>query len=252
MVARLNAADRAVLEHVVRYRLTTATILAALDEPNGSIDESRATLDRLTASGWLWRQSLVPYNKSIDSYQLSKTAANKLQCSPMLAEPMHRDARIECFAIAQFCCGGGAFRRLFTRDEFVRSFASLWYPGQPTRYYLDSTNSKSPKLAFLKVDHGGAGRWDRLIDSCQRFLRQRSDIRRVAPHHRPQTEAFASLVNKGRFQISVLTALPDKQRAIEIEVERRRARGEPVPPLKVSVVEGLLELIVAPPRAAVI
>ena len=68
-------------------------------------------------------------------------------------------------------------------------------------------------------------------------------MRAAAAERRLQIEAFGSLVMHGRFQITILTALPEKKRAIELELVRRAAAKESVPPLCVHVVPGLLELM---------
>ncbi len=250
MVNRLKADDRLVLEHVARYRMTTPTILAAALEESEA--DAASILAKLAAAGWLTAQSLDLTGAMGDCYHLSERAAVKCNVDPQLAKPLRHDARVERYAIAKFCCCSQSFRRLFTRDEFIAGFGHLWYSGQPLLYYLESSELKQPKLAFLKVDQGREGRWDRLIDSCMRFLRQRTEVHRVAPHHRPQTEAFAQLVNRGHFQISVLTSLPEKQRAIDLELERRRASQQACPPIRVYVVPGLFDVMFPAPCMATI
>lgn len=248
MVNRLKADDRLVLEHVARYRMTTSTILAAaLDE----IEPYAASLlAKLVASGWLVTQSLDLTGAMGKCYHLSERATVKCNVNPLFAKPLAHNARVERFAIATFCCCSDPFRRLFTRDEFIAHFSHLWYSGQPLLYYLESSEVERPKLAFLKVDRGGEGRWDRLIDSCMQFLRQRTEVHRVAVHHRPQTEAFAQLVARGHFQISVLTSLPEKQRAIDLELERRRATQQACPPIRTYVVPGLFDVMFPAPSMA--
>src|SRR5687768_10278237 len=140
-------------------------------------------------------------------------------------------------------------RQVFTKEEFTERFKSIWYPGQPVRYYVEPGSDGSHRLAFLKLDKDGAGRWDRLIDTCLRFLRQRSDIRIASPERRPQVEAFANLVRRNQFQITVLTALKEKKRAIELELARREGAREPIPPLQVHVVPGLFEILCPMVRA---
>ena len=253
MVARIKSADLAVLQHVSRYRLTTPRILTSASMPE-TIDEgaAEAILDELASNRWLAKLPLAPTGCLGDYYQLTEKAAAKLGCDPKTAQSLKREGRIACYAVASFCCSQKTFRRLFTKDEFIKAFGELWYPGQPVRYYLEPGETKRPKLAFLKVDDGGQGQWDRLIDSCMRFLRQRTDVNRVASHYRLQTEAFSQLVNRGRFQISVLTSLPEKQRAIELELERRRATEQPCPPIRSYVVPGLFDVMFPAPSMAAV
>jgi hypothetical protein len=82
-----------------------------------------------------------------------------------------------------------------------------------------------------------------MIDSCARFLHQRIDVCRVREEYHPQAKAFAELVRQGRFQFSILTALPEKKRSIEIELDRRQGARLSVPPISVYVVPGLWEIM---------
>jgi hypothetical protein len=243
----LKAADIAILEHVARYRLTTARILSAalnLDE-----DATADVLRQLSDSGALVAGSLTPGSDTV-CYQLTPWAAEQLGYDAVFAKPLLRDARIECFAIAQFCCCGDQFRQLYTKTEFVEKFHALWHRGQPVRYYLEPSANDRPRLAFLKVDSHGAGQWDRIIDSCARFLHQRIDVRRAKHEFRSQVAAFAELIRQGRFQFSILTALPEKQRAIEIELDRRQGAGLTVPPIRAYIVPGLWEIMAPSPVTA--
>lgn len=249
MVTALTSDDRSVLQHVARYRLTTPEILAptALLADTETSTAQRA-LELLARDEWLFANPLIA--ESADPghicYQLTPRSAEALGQDAELAAPLSRDARIEAFAIATFCCRGAVFRQLFTKEEFQQKFRHLWFPGQPVRYYLEPVAPAATRLAFLKVDKAGPGRWDRLIDSCARFLRQRTDAEHVAAEHRPHVAAFQQLVEQRQFQFTVLTALPEKQRAIELELELRSAAGEESPPIQVHVVPGLLELLFPP------
>lgn len=244
MVTSIAETDREILNHVFRYRLTLPSILAKtgiVSDDNPGVVQS--TLERLVHDGWLRTADLYPGHRSEKYYHLSEKAALALDHDAIVARPLKADMRIESFAIATFCCCVQPFRELLTKQEFKEKFAQLWFTGQPTRYYLDKGEDGVVRLAFVKVDTGGPGQWDRLIDSCTRFLRQRTDESRVAAEHRSQTRRFAQLVERDQFRITVLTALPEKQRAIELELERRRLAEEVVPPMQVSIVPGLLEVI---------
>ncbi len=239
MVTQLSAADRGVLELVARYRMTAAAILA--DAMQIEVAAATTTLRRLATENWLTENALTPGDGG-ECFQLTLMATRKLGVDAALAKPLGREARAEWYAMAAFCAGGGRVRRLYTKDEFVERHGNLWYPGQPVRYYLEPSADGRTRLAYLKVDAGGEGRWDRLIDGCARFVRQRTDVDRAPARNRAQVAAFAELVRQDRFQITVLTALDDKRRAIERELVRRRAAGEPAPPLVPHVVPGLFEL----------
>lgn len=63
--------------------------------------------------------------------------------------------------------------------------------------------------AYIKIDTTGAGHWDRLLESCDRFLRQRINVARASVENRSQVQGFAKLVKQDRFQITVVTALTE-------------------------------------------
>ena len=244
MVDKLSETNLSILAHIARYRLTTAAILSATNLI-GEADDGEAAalraLAQLTEKGWLQGGALCPTSDSSQAcFQLTEKAAERLGHSPEFAMPLKPEARVEAFAIAKFCATTNG-RTLFTKQEFTERFPKLWYPGQPVRYYIEPPVNGPARLAFIKVDKDGAGRWDRLIDSCVRFLRQRTETKSAATKYHAQIKSFEKLVADGRFQFTVLTALPDKKRAIELELERRRAADEPSPPLEVHVVEELWE-----------
>lgn len=248
MVNDISIEDRAVLEHVVRYRLTLPNILAAT-EILAEEGESSAlsALRRLTQEGWLAAADLFPGYRADSYYHISEKGAQFLGHDPVIAQPLKHDPRAEAFAIATFCCCQEPRHELLTKEEFKRKLAHLWFTGQPIRHYLDKGADGVIRLVYLKVDTAGAGRWDRLIDSCDRFLQQRMDKTRVRPEHRPKAEEYSKLVDEGRFKIAVLTAFPEKQRAIELELARRKQSGEQVPPIHVHVVPGLFEVLYPAP-----
>jgi hypothetical protein len=244
----LSQDDRAVLDHVLRYRLTLPRILSRTEIVNDAGESAaQAALERLRQEGWLQTADLYPGYRAEHYYHLTEKAARQIGQDAIVAKPLLRDQRVEHFAIATFCCCGESFRELLTKDEFKQRFAHLWFVGQPIRHYLDKGEDGVVRLAFLKVDTAGPGRWDRLIDSCGRFLRQRLDKSRVRPENRPRVEEFDRLVKSDQFQITVLTAFPEKKRALELELSRRRLAEETVPPLRVHVVPGLLEVLFPAP-----
>ncbi len=244
MVGPLEATDEAVLRHVWRYRLTTPRILSE----SGTLDRAdlataEAELQRLASIGLLHAAPLITGCEEPIYYRLSETAAQALGQDPIIAKALKTDARAEWYATALFCCCGNVVRELFTREEFQTKFTHLWFVGQPVRYYLEPGEDGVVRLAFIKVDTGGPGQWERLIDSCERFIHQRITPDKVAKQFREKVAAYATMVRENRFQISVLTAMPEKQRAIALELERRKLKGQSVPPIKGYAVPELFDLL---------
>lgn len=240
----LNPQQRDILEHVFRYRLTTPQVLA--DCPRISLSTlpiAKDALQELEQGGWLQMGRLTPHAESSPFFYLTPRAATELGQDEIMAKEPSREMRIEAFAIARFCCCGDSFRELFTKQEFVERFASIWYPGQPVRYYLEPTPSGDVRLAFLKVDKGGPSRWDRIIESCQRFMAKRTTSSQTNPQFQPHVEEFRNLVESGRFQISLLTSLPEKRDAILQALDVLETSHGVRPPIVPYVIDGLFDVI---------
>lgn len=244
MVNRISIQDEAILEHVARYRLTLPELLAKsgllLDDDPGA---ATAALNKLVAAHWLAKSPLSPGHSEESYFHLNARSARHLGYDPKYGEPLPPDLRVDSFAIATYCFGDIKRRHFLTKSEFQEKFKALWFSGQPVRYCLERGEADMAQLAFLKVDRDRAGRWDRLIESCARFLQKRTDPKHAAAEHRGHVAAFTELVRRDQFHFTVLTALSDKKRAIELELERRSARDKVVPPIRVHVVPGLLALL---------
>ena len=242
MVTVLDNSQREILQHVFRYRLTTAEIVAVCAKlAPETVAAAESLLEALVANQWLQTARLTPHDPARRFYYLTPRAAAELGQDEIVAKEPSREMRIESYAIARFCCCSKPFRELFTKEEFIAKFASIWYPGQPVRYYLEPDGAGEVRLAFLKVDKGGPSRWDRVIESCQRFLSKRTT--RSNPQYHGQVDAFRELVDTGRFQISLLTSLAEKREAIKQALDVLETSGQTRPPIVPYVVEGLFEVI---------
>jgi hypothetical protein len=245
VMGSIDDADAAILAHVGRYRLTVPRALAKTGLLE-TFDEDLAAekLQKLVKRGLLNQGMLCPTTSNTDTYfYLSPRAALDLGHDVAWAQPLKSDARVECYARLMFCCCGNVFRQPLTKKEFVETFPGLWIPGRPIQYYLEPPGEHAARLAFFKVDKLGAGRWDRIIDFCTRFVRKRTNGSRNTPQHRASIAAYDNLITRKQFQITILTALPEKKLAIEIELERRNIADLYVPPIVVHVVDGLFDLL---------
>lgn len=234
---------RNILEHVFRYRVTTPEILAACTRmPANSVSEAQHVLNEMVAAGWLVSKPVSPSSAN-RFFHLTEQAAAELGHDATVAKEPSREMRIESLAIATFCCRSTPLRELFTKEEFKSKFSMIWYPGQPVRYYLEPSNHDQVRLAFLKVDKGGPSRWDRVIDSCRRFLKKRTALSEASPRFHPQVNAFNELVTSGKFQITLLTSLPEKCEAIRQALDVIETSGEQRPPIVPHAVDGLFDMI---------
>lgn len=240
----LSTEQHEILGHVFRYRLTTPEIVSACTKLTPEdVPAAESLLEELVTDEWLQTGQLSPHDASRRFYYLSPRAADALGHDEIVAREPSRELRIESYAIARFCCCSQPFRELFTKDEFISRFSSIWYPGQPVRYYLEPAGGNEVRLAFLKVDKGGPSRWDRVIESCRRFLSKRTTRSQSDPRYNRRVDAFRDLVDAGRFQITLLTSLQEKHDAIVQALDLLETSGNERPPIVPYVVDGLFDVI---------
>lgn len=239
----------AIAEHLGRYRLTTAEIIAARRLAGcEDVRTAEQLLEELAADRFLQSGQLAPAAPGCRYYFFRDDAAAQFGAPDFLAREQSLDDRLAHWAVAQFCATEKPFRELLTKDEFCARFPSLWRPGQPLRYYLEPAG-EGARLAFLKVDLGGPSRWDRVVDACYRFLQKRA----FSPDsgdscRRTQAELFRQLIEQGRFQVSLLMARPEKASAVHARLEIDAVKYGARAPIVAYVVPGLFELLVGPAR----
>jgi hypothetical protein len=194
MVTATNVLPAVLVEHLHRYRLTTAAIVQIRGLCGSSTaEEAEQLLDGFVSQGSLQKAPLTLATNSPPCYWLSQKAVKQFGVGETSARHHSLNDRLSHWAISQFCAATQPFRELLTQKEFCERFSALWRPGQPHRYYLQPTPG-GVSLSFLKVDLGGASRWDRVVDSCYRFLAKRTqrptaDGGRAAP-----SELYAQLI----------------------------------------------------------
>ncbi len=118
-------------------------------------------------------------------------------------------------AIAAYCVRTKIAR--LTDRELRQRYPELWRPGlRSSSYYLVDTPD-GLKLGMFLIDRGGVPR--RIRGRIRRVIAQRSSL-----------PAFVSLMEAGRFQLTVLTGLQTHQDNI-----RRRLTGFPCRQAEVEV-----------------
>jgi hypothetical protein len=202
-----------------RYKLLTD---AALRELRRDLFPDIATARRILQN--LVRQGLLsetPLYRNRSCYVAANTAEEK----PDISE----NAKIRAYAMLAVCAKQTAQRTRLTRGEFQQYFPDTYRTGLPMNYYIDLT-ADQPMLGYLRVDLGGAARWDRIAVKAQ------SDVRK----HRLEP-AFARFVKRKALEIRIVTALPQKADRL------RRALVEKAIPdgisIHVSVIPELINLI---------
>lgn len=245
MVTATNVLPAVLVEHLHRYRLTTAAIVQIRGLCGGSTaEEAEKVLDVFVSQGSLQKAPLTLANNSPACYWLSQKAAKQFGVADASARHHSLNDRLSHWAISQFCAATQPFRELLTQKEFCERFSALWRPGQPHRYYLQPTQ-EGVSLSFLKVDLGGASRWDRVVDSCYRFLAKRTQRSTADGGLAAPSELYAQLIANHRFQMSLLVASPEKAGAINARLDLDAVEHGVRAPIVPYVVPGLMNLLLS-------
>lgn len=221
----------ALLEHVMRYRLTVFPAVQRLpafaEAAPGRIKEvlKEARNRHLIASNTL--------HGGANYWYLTATGAKQAGLPEERSGPLSEPAKLRAYAILQFCCLSKQFRHRLMPEELKRQFPELDRPGLPSGYYLNPDGPK--RLGFVRVDAGHHGRWDRVLQTL------REDVREHA-----QQPAFARLAQAGRFEITLLTVFRTKaERLTDCLAASPEARRIPV---NVLAVPDLLPLVMGSRR----
>ncbi len=226
---RLEERDFDILRHVGRYKLTVVEALERMPFfDQGSPHAAKEALRRLRNGGYLKSETLYRTRRY---YHLTRAAANVLDEHPSLANPLTEEPKVRAFAMLSYCCLCEPTQEKLTLAEFRSHFPTLYRDGERPSYYVD-THAARKRLGYLRVDHGGFGRWDRVIGKLRDDIAKRCDL----PDFREL------IVNRG-FVITILTALDRKAERIREAIEEADLPCD----VQVFVVPGLLELIAPAP-----
>lgn len=224
-----SAVVDATLDHIARYRLTVPAALARLPQ----LSKPR---DMETLLKGLSRRSLIadaPLVKRQRYWHLTAAGARLSEVSENHSGPLSEQGKIRAYAALHFCCLGDRPRHLLTSTELNQHFPDLHRPGLPAGYYFDPQGAGC--LGLIRVDAGHCGRWDRVIES----------IREDISSHCNQA-GFRKLAQAGRFEIALLTVLPQKAQRLE-ETLASHADAHRIP-VRVVAIPELLPLITSIPR----
>lgn len=224
-----------VLEHVARYRLT---VPAAVGRLPGLKSIAPRQIRRLLRQ--LQQRSLLisaPLHHGQTYWQLTAEGARFCGVKEQRTCPLSESAKIRAYAILYDCCLSDKARHRLTPGDLERHFPSLYEPGLPSGYVFDPDGEG--RLGLVRVDAGHLGRWDRIIESV------REDVSRHWAH-----AGFRSVVRAGRFEIVLLTALPQKAERISHVLKAHRD-AERIP-IRITAIPALLPLITSIPRKEVL
>lgn len=217
VTGELTEAQKRILLHVSRYRLTTVDVLHRLFYSDATRGAAQKAANRLVESELL--QSYEVTGSMI--YQLTRATASEFGVPLNAAAPLRSQSLRENYAVLAFCClsdndpaNSNAPRERLTPMEFRNHFPEFASaPGiKPENqfYYLDSHNG-APLLGRATVDSGADT--ERIHRKCRDILT-----------HALRTAHLCELVDQNVFVISVLTAEDTKRKAI-IEAVTRKPLG---------------------------
>ncbi len=217
---------KVILDHVGRYRMSTKKIMGGLPELRTRRRELRQVLAQMCDSGELGTEALF---RNQNYYFLAQERAE----SDGRVGPLSELAKIRSYAMLAFCCQSESPRERLTPEEMYKNFPELFCSGMAQSYYLDRSVAQ-PRLGFLRVDTGGRGRWDRIVNK----------VRADWEDHWAKAE-WRPLIDRGEFEITLITALRQKAERIHTSLmswsESKSSR------IRIGVCPELLNLIAPPP-----
>ena len=209
-MAELNDRDLRILEHAVRYRLTTQEFLHRLLFQDTQLNAVTKVTSRLTEGGWLNRNDLprgrsyfVPGGRTVEAFQISRyvTRAFSEQTIPT------------AYGTLADCVASGNVR--LTEREFkthLPQFAESGLIHCP--HVIDKTQDKH-RLTLVIVDRDNPP--ERLLIKAGRAIKKRLGY-----------PAYQKLIQQNDFSVRIVTATTEKRAAVERVVARRDDRSVPI------------------------
>lgn len=220
---RLGDRDHEILQHLLRYRLTTREILHRLFFSDSNPNAVTKVTTRLTTHAYLNRHELYdpkPY------FTLGPQAARMLGVRQSSTKAYGPQALLTEYGTLTYCFASEPPRRRLLVSEIRERDPSLLQKGlESNRYYLDR-DGDTMRLGFIRVDGGGPP--DHIVRKC------RNDL-----EHRYAHEAFKETIDGDRFLIGIVTAMEGKKDAIRAALRRHRWPT----PFRIEVVPELIHLL---------
>jgi len=222
-VRRLSKRDRAIIEHVFRYRISTREVIAqSFFEPHGlKLDAATSCLRRLAApyqrgqnekerrySGrsFYLRSQLFSASGTVyyhlttrGARVVASTAEFPHRALEKLDRPLNPQALAKHFSILSFCCFPGSQRKKITFHEVRTQLAPFAIPGVASdRYYFDLSETP-PRLGFIRVDYARTK-----AETCVRKCYD--DLLKRYTHDR-----FRKRILEGRFVVTLITPTEERR-----------------------------------------
>lgn len=222
---RLQERDKAILEHIQRYRMTTTDVLHSQFFPDNGEDAVHSTLRRLRGAEYVSSADLAPPKRKY--YHLTPRGARLLGLPASYGRPLGEQALPIRFATLLFCCGAKQPRPVMESKEFIEEFPDCVDSSIPKEpYYFDETDGVA-RLAFIIVDLGAEA--GRTVRKCRKAYGEREKL-----------QGFREVIKGDAFLVTVLTSRESKKSAIESALARAKDFKRPV---RIEVVEQLADLL---------
>lgn len=232
--------QQSLIDHVRRYRMT---VLPALEQQAGFCGLTRRgireELQRLIQSGKLGSASLF---RDRTYYYLNRVerhagiATDEANVTMTGTGPLSEVAKIRNYAMLSFCCLSEHKRRRLTADDIQQFVPDLYRIGMSSNYYVEVDGPQS-RLGFLRVDTGGRGRWDRVLAKAREDIRTHS----LFP-------SIAEFVDRGLFEVTIVTALPQKAARLQQAIEDWPVAQRTL--IRIATCPDLINLIAPPPSVS--
>lgn len=152
---RLSDRDHDILQHLMRYRLTTREVLHKLFFADSDLNAVTKVTSRMTTHGYLSRYEFI---QPRTYHVLGPEAARLLGISQNKTKDLGPQALYTEYGTLAYCCLGQTLReRMLVREVRERYAPLLHRKIDSSHYYLDN-DGQTTRLAYIRVDHGGSSR----------------------------------------------------------------------------------------------
>jgi hypothetical protein len=198
---RLTARDRKIIEHILRYRLTTVEVLRTAVLSGQSLNAVSKIANRLCRKRYLQKFTLL---HPVKYFILGDAAVNLFGVDPHRAAPLGPQSLPMEYAVLYYATLGNRLRKRLTARE-IRA-ACPWLPDAlaDIPHCLDEQQAI---LELIRVDLGGPA--DHVARKCLADLR-----------HRSQYRDFYLLAKQQLFRLVIITATPEKAAAVRQALDR--------------------------------
>ena len=232
---RLTAADKAVLEHVARYKMTTEPVLESSGVlPSASREVVKKRLQRLCKAGYLQSQPLFQQRVY---YHLTHRSAK------LLGEEVHKemflkdDPKVRAYGALLFCTDPQSQCHKQTALEFRTKFPMLWKSGMRLDYYINTSVPGRHRLGYFRVDYvPKSPDWKTLVNYVNSYVADRCE-----------QPAWQDVINQGTFEITIITATKKKALILDQEFGDNENISNEIN-FQFYVAEDLIPLIAPDPR----